>query len=56
MTDEEAQINRAARAKFASETGRTVEEWLALWRDGTIDKIAHAERYDAALVLEAQGW
>jgi hypothetical protein len=56
VTDEEKAANTAARAKFAEETGRTVEEWLELVRTGAIDKDAHAERYQVAVALEAQGW
>jgi hypothetical protein len=55
VTDEEKAANTAARAKFAEETGRTVEEWLALVRDGDVVDV-DPDRLALALNLEAQGW
>lgn len=40
-------------ATFANETGRTVTEWLELWRAGRIAQTAAAlERYERAVMLD----
>jgi len=44
-----------ARARFASETGRSVEEWLKMWRLGGRDRTEPTDPlYVRALALEAQ--